>query len=196
MSPMPGPGSLSVGPASGWAASVSFVRSHRPTKSDFLSLHAALGPLVQDAKGCGLSFGEQEARAEHKEGIKEVGGLDQMSLRHAVSSRRDSRQTLLWESVRALGNHEHHTTEERKREKERGKMVAIVISAHRSSQTAHCSFNNRHLPLAVLNVEIRGSAELVSSEASLLPSLMTATLSQCPHTVTSLCTHVCRDLFL
>lgn len=40
------------------------------------------------------------------------------------------------------------------------------------------------------------SAGLVSSKASLLPSLLTATLPQCPHAVTSLHRHVCSDLFL
>lgn len=40
------------------------------------------------------------------------------------------------------------------------------------------------------------SAGLVASKASLLPSLLTATLSQCPHVVTSLRIHVCPDLSL
>lgn len=39
------------------------------------------------------------------------------------------------------------------------------------------------------------SAGLVSSKASLLPSLLTATLLQCPYVVISLRIHVCPDLF-
>lgn len=84
---MPGPGSLSVG---GQQASV-LSEATDPQRVVFLSLPGALGPLAQDANNCGLSSGEQEARVKHKEGIKEVGGLDQMSLRHAISSRRGSR---------------------------------------------------------------------------------------------------------
>lgn len=84
---MPGPGSLAVG---GQQASV-LSEATDPQRVIFSLSLVFWCPLHQDANGCGLSFGEQEARVKHKEGIKEVGGLDQMSLRHAISSRKGPR---------------------------------------------------------------------------------------------------------